>query len=140
MRRRFFHPKHNTARVNVTPMIDVVMVLIVFYLIVGKLASDRIEAMELPPARHGDETPPADPLVINILPGENGHRVVIEKFEVPLEAVERAVRARVERDPRGVAVQVRASRSLAYGAVRPTLDACRRAGAASIMISAERVP
>jgi len=137
VRRRSFHAAHGVGRVNVTPMIDVVMVLIVFYLIVGKLASERIESMELPRSAFGDETPPPDPLVINVLPGEDEPRIVVETFEVSVGALEKAVRERLRaRD--GIGVQIRASRTLPYGAVRPVLEACRRGGARTVLLSTER--
>ena len=137
MRRRVFHASHGVGRVNMTPMVDIVMVLIIFYLIVGKLASERIETLELPRSAFGDDTPPADPLVINVLPGEGGPRVIVETFEVSVAALERAVRDRLKsRD--GIGVQIRASRVLPYGAVRPVLDACRRGGARTVLLSTER--
>ena len=50
---RLRHRVHSGSfgKINVTPMIDVVMCLIVFYLIVGRLAADQRSGMRLP--RHG---------------------------------------------------------------------------------------
>lgn len=140
MRRRTLHSEHAVGRVNVTPMIDVVMVLIVFYLIVGKLASDRIEAVPLPVTSTGDEDPPPDPLVINVLPGEGGSaKIVVEMFEIELDTLERMVARRLADRP-DVAVQIRADRSLRYGLVGPVLSACRAGGARSVVLSAEKGP
>ena len=50
MRVRIFHHQSPVDKINVTPLIDVVMVLIVFYLIVGKLATDSAARVELPRA------------------------------------------------------------------------------------------
>ena len=47
MRFRTFHHAPASGKINVTPLIDVVMVLIVFYLIVGKLAADRKAPVQL---------------------------------------------------------------------------------------------
>jgi len=138
MRRRTLHSEHSIGRVNVTPMIDVVMVLIVFYLIVGKLASDRIEAVPLPVTATGDQDPPPDPLVINVLPGEPGSpRIVVDTFEIELDTVERMVERQLKSRP-DVAVQIRADKSLRYGVVEPVLDACRAGGARSVVLSAEK--
>ena len=48
MRVRQFHPHQPAGKFNVTPLIDVVMVLIIFYLIVGKLAAERQGHVKLP--------------------------------------------------------------------------------------------
>ena len=58
-----------TGKINVTPLIDVVMVLIVFYLIVGQLAADRRARVDLPASVIGvqeDATPSRRPIVITL--------------------------------------------------------------------------
>ncbi|MCB9845408.1 MAG: biopolymer transporter ExbD [Phycisphaeraceae bacterium] len=135
MRRRSFQRDASVGKINVTPMIDVVMCLIVFFLIVGKLAADKLENVDLPSATSGREGGGA-PLIINAAVEEERLRVVIQGRSMDLDEVEAEVRDLVES---GVSqsVQLRASRRLSYGAIRPVVDACRRAGVRTIALAAE---
>lgn len=125
------------GRVNVTPLIDVVMCLIVFYLIVGRLASDRSGRVDLPTSAVGEVGEAGEGLILNVMPrgGEVGAPVVVvvEGREVPAGELEGVLRERG-----GGGVQVRADRSLAFGEVRGVVDTCRRAGLRSIRLAAER--
>jgi biopolymer transport protein ExbD len=139
VRRRVFHAPHPFGDINVTPLIDVVMCMIVFYLIVGKLAADVRSPMRLPEARHAEKSARPEMLVINVLPGDAGARIEVESAGVDLAVLPAAIRARLAEQPETV-VQVRASRDLAYGAVKPVIDACRDAGLPAVRLAAERVP
>ncbi|MBL9030811.1 MAG: biopolymer transporter ExbD [Phycisphaerae bacterium] len=127
--------------INVTPMIDVVMCLIVFFLIVGKLAADQRSQIRLPVSGTGVEEKAPEALVINAMPGGGegggGVRYVIEAQEIPAEALAGEVRERLARRP-GMVVEVRASRELSYGGVGVVLSACRAAGVESVRLAAER--
>jgi len=136
VRRRTFHVAHGAGRINVTPMIDVVMVLIVFFLLVGKLAAERYAPVDLPASRAGAPPDRGDALVINVVPAPGGTSLVIDGVELSVESVESVVRrTRAEHPQRPV--RVRADRSLAYGAVRPVIEACRRAGVSSVALATE---
>lgn len=118
-------------RINVTPLIDVVMVLIVFFLMVGHLVLERRGAVDLPPSRTGaPETGGAARLIVVI---RGPDRVLLEG-----EAVDRASLARRlgDRLSEGSVVQVRADRDLPFASIRPVLDACREAGADSVELAA----
>ena len=67
MRRRSITPHRSFGEVNVTPLIDVVMCLIIFYLMVGKLATDRKTPVTLPESAVGTQAEP-DVLVVNVAP------------------------------------------------------------------------
>ena len=47
-------PDGSAGHLNVTPLIDIVMVLIIFFLLVGQLAMDRKGAVDLPEAASGE--------------------------------------------------------------------------------------
>lgn len=132
-------PQAANAKINVTPMIDVVMCLIVFFLIVGQLASDRYEQIDLPASGVGFESDSSDPLVINIVRRDGEVRVVIEREEIDLATLESIARQHAGASAEG-AIRVRAGRTLAYGDVRPVIDACRRAGVRSIALASEKTP
>jgi len=119
-------------RINVTPLIDVVMVLIVFFLMVGHLVLERRGAVDLPESRAGaPET--RDPARLIVLVRGDDTLAVDGR---PIERTELA-RALAERVRAGSTVQVRAGRDLPFSAVRPVLEACREAGAGSVELAAE---
>jgi biopolymer transport protein ExbD len=140
MRRRLLNAPHPFGDVNVTPLIDVVMCMIIFFLIVGKLVADQRAQLRLPETRSGSARAAQDVLVINVLASPEGEaRVVVDNAPVETRAVADLVRARLADKPKTV-VQLRASRELAYGAVRPIIDACRDAGVPSLRLAAEHTP
>ncbi len=132
-------PQAASAKINVTPMIDVVMCLIVFFLIVGQLASDRYERVDLPASGIGFESESSDPLVVNVLERAGEIAIVVEREQIDLQTLESIARQHASASTQG-AIRVRAGRTLAYGQVRPIIDACRRAGVRSIALATERSP
>jgi len=122
--------------VNLTPMIDVVMVLIVFFLIVGNLASARYARVDLPDARRAGLIETTDPLVINAVVGSGERVFLVDGVELDESALETLVRA-ARRDRPDRPVRIRADRSLTYGEVRPAIEACRRAGVARVWLATQ---
>ena len=144
MRIRQFHPHQPAAKINVTPLIDVVMVLIIFYLIVGKLAADRRAAVDLPDSRVGATSEAQKPVVITVLAEGGGSgleltsRVLLDGVDVPRGELENALRARVGGNAATTTVQVRADRRLTYAAVEPVVKACRGAGLTAVWLVTEK--
>lgn len=120
------------GHINVTPLIDIVMVLIVFYLLVGQLALDRRGELELPEAARGVEAEPTDtPVSITI--GPDGV-MSIEAIETPPELIPRMLDVLIDQHP-GRAVQIRADKATPYRHVRAALDACREAGVSHVELA-----
>jgi len=117
-------------------MIDVVMVLIVFFLLVGHLANERRGAVDLPYASAGeDEDATRRPVVV--LVGEGG-AVRVGGSGVSMDALAETIAASVARhaaEGRDGGVHVRADGAIAFDDVRPVLDACRGAGVASVQLA-----
>ncbi|MEM7755101.1 MAG: biopolymer transporter ExbD [Planctomycetota bacterium] len=126
----------SVARVNVTPMIDVVMVLIVFFLLVGHLANERRGAVDLPAATQGeDEDGTRRPVVVLV---RTAGDVRVDGVGVGDADLGRAISAGVEsrrRAGRFGGVHVRADAGIAYDAVRPVLEACREAGVGEVRLA-----
>lgn len=129
---------HRTAprgggHVNVTPLIDIVMVLIVFYLLVGHLAMDRRGELELPESSRG-EAADAGEAPIAIVVHEDGS-MSVEAVETPPEVIPRMLEVLIAQKP-GRAVQIRADKGAPFSRVRAALDACRKAGVAQVQLAA----
>lgn len=138
-RRRRHHGDHEGGHVNVVPLIDIVMVLIIFYLMVGSFLQDDYEDVPLPLSVAGLPTAGAEVLTINALPreGEPGRVVYrVQSQDVDEAGIRRMVERMRAKDPELV-VQLRASRDLSYGAVEPAVRAISRAGVARLRLVTE---
>lgn len=122
------------GKINVTPLIDVVMCLIVFYLIVGKLAADKKARVALPKSDIGHVERDGKDLTITIVGSAGSPEFYVEGKPTAIDAIETLLRGRAE----GTGVQVRADRRLPFADVSPVIDACRRVGLASVKLTAER--
>jgi biopolymer transport protein ExbD len=140
MRLRTFHPQHPFGKINVTPMIDVVMCLIVFYLIVGKLAADQRATIRLPASSTGVEEKTQDTLIINVMPTreEAPARFVIDTLDISPDNLQAAIRDRLV-DKQDVVVELRGSRELTYSAIAFAMRACKEAGVESVRLATERI-
>ncbi len=143
MRQRRLHRSRSFGEINVTPLIDVVMCLIIFYLMVGKLAGDRRTRVDLPETKVGSEAN-TEVLIVNVVPVSGagwpgaGAQVVVERAVIAgAEDLERLVRDRLGSHP-GTSVQVRAEKDLSWDLVAPVLRSCTRAGAANVRLATDR--
>jgi len=134
---RRLHRAAPAGKINVTPLIDVIMVLIIFYLIVGKLAADRVAPVDLPSSGVGTAEDQTPTLVISVAAAEGGARVVIDGREVSEGELDAVLKARLA-EPAAALVHLRADRRLAYGLIAPVIEACRRAGVVSLKLVTER--
>ena len=121
--------RHRPAglQINMTPMIDVTFLLIIFFLLSSRLAQQETQLeLQLPTAASGrqavdDERPR---LSVNV---QADGSVMLGSTETPAEEMSR--RLRIERDRLGndLEVRIRADRSAPYSAVEPILLACAEA-------------
>lgn len=109
---------------NLTPLVDVVFLLLVFFLAATTLAREEVELdLRLPEARSG-AAPGADrALVVNVF--ADG-RIVVDGRELTLEALRQRLAAAWQRD-RDQAVLVRGDHAAQFGIGLQVLDACRLA-------------
>ena len=142
-RSRFAAPRSRDAAVghiNVTPLIDVVMCLIIFFLLVGRLASRQGRPIDLPNTDVGDPTAAPRLVVAVAAPADPGGQPEITLGGNPVAVTELAslVKARLGEPARGE-LAIRADRRLSWGQVRPVVEACRSAGLSSVRLVTERV-
>ena len=124
------------ARINVTPMIDVVMCLIVCYRRVGQLALNRAAGVRIPETADGGLATPTsgDPIVIAVLPDG---ALMLDGEPIAADRLSGELTGRTARRP-DARIEIRADRDAPYGAVRPALDAARAAGIAELDLVTER--
>jgi len=114
---------------NMTPMIDVVFLLIIFFLVSSHLARQEVQmALDLPAAATGQPSSEEDEvprLIVNVLP--DGRAVVGGRLldDVGLrDLIEYEARRRAT----PLEVRIRSDRRAPYENVEPAMVACARAG------------
>ncbi|MCH2134019.1 MAG: biopolymer transporter ExbD [Phycisphaerales bacterium] len=133
---------------SLTPMIDVVFLLVVFFVAVSQIVDQERLDMDLPAPNPSAAHQPAEGprAVVNVIPGPGGSSLGyrVDGLVFPADAVGQQsladhLRDRMDRSP-GLYVNVRADRQTGWGWVAPVLGAARHAAAtASPPLPAARV-
>ena len=112
-------------QINVTPMIDVLLVLLIIFMVVQQGTQKGID-LQAPPPRDPATPPQDDPtaIVLEVLPGG---RYQINRQPVGAEGLQAAVARTFARRPREV-LFVKGGEGLTYGEVVAAVDATRAAG------------
>ncbi len=130
-------PRRATVGFNTTPMIDVVFLLIIFFMVSSHLARQESQLpVELPPAVTG-KVPVADqPRRIIVSIGADGAMALSGE---PVGAEQLLARLQVEhRQHADCQVRIRADRRVAYQRVEPVLLACAQAGIWRVTFAVKR--
>jgi biopolymer transport protein ExbD len=107
-----------------TPMIDIVFLLLIFFLAATTFAKDEVELdLRLPEAQTGVDGSQAHPLVISVL--ADG-KIMVDGRETTLPALQQKLQAAAGRN-REQSVLVRGDRQAQFGVGLQVLDACRLA-------------
>ncbi len=143
MARRGIKPMED-EHINVTPLIDVVMCLIIFFLLVGKMAKDEtLGNIKLPNARTPMEMVDAEGrLIINVKAepdpkssdGKSGvvpPKVIVRGKEVPYNMLTEVLRSEKVRDSH-LRLALRADSVLSYEYIAPILISCSQAKISSV--------
>ncbi len=110
--------------INLMPLIDVVFLLLIFFLAATTFAREEVELdLRLPEAKSGRAGAAQRPIVVNLL--ADG-RLSVDGREVTLEALRQKLDAAAARD-KDLAVLVRGDRNAQFGTSLAVLDACRLA-------------
>jgi biopolymer transport protein ExbD len=110
--------------IDLLPLIDVVFLLLVFFLAATTFARDEVALdLKLPEAKSGRAAAPARQLVVNV---HADGRLVVDGREVTLEGLRQKLAAAGARD-REQPVVVRGDTQAQFGLGLQVLDACRMA-------------
>ncbi|GAB5404509.1 MAG: biopolymer transporter ExbD [Aureliella sp.] len=123
-----------TATINMTPMIDVVFLLIIFFLVSSHLAKqENSVSLDLPlaDANVADETT-GSVVVVNILPDGSWQLGAADVSEPQLAAglTERSVNS-----PDGLRLKIRTDKTVPYARIEPVLRAAAQAGIGDVVFS-----
>ena len=110
----FYRP---LAEINVTPMVDVMLVLLIIFMVTAPLLSTGMK-VNLPQAKSAMPLNPKEPIIVSI--GKDG-RIALGADEVAPEQLVELVRIRLGSDPTQ-AVHLRGDRETTYGQVVQVMD------------------
>ena len=117
---------------NMTPMIDVVFLLIIFFLVSSHLARQETHVeLDLPEARTGidERSTPAPRVTLNLMPDG---RILWGARPVSLEELRRRLQTRRATAEQPLIVRIRGDRNVAYRTIEPILRHCAEAGVAEV--------
>ncbi len=159
------HPTRATPSINVTPLIDILLVLLIIFMVITPLRPARFKAWAPSPPENKDARISPQTLVVAVAPDLSlklwmGKEVIAEGSAEDVTAVaarlaaewrerkaagkwkaELAARTDLPPDERiERTVFVRAPRSLAYGEVARVIDAVKGAGARPVGLQTDALP
>ncbi len=141
------HRGPTTPRMNITPLIDVVFLLIIFFMLVNNIIAEQSVEMIVPRLDHPTTRESADTgrVIVNVAPAVYAHRdrvdnplmfdgearfirVGLQTFAADdLDGVTLALTEAKEANP-DVEVLLRSDGAMYYGVVQPVMGAITRAG------------
>ncbi len=119
------------SEINVTPLVDVVLVLLIIFMVVTPMLHRGVK-IELPETlNHEKKTDSGEQLVVSV----RGDGTYIETDKLEGEALMSRLRTELKASSRPV--HIRADKSLTYGAVRKVLEDVHAAGAVTVGLGTE---
>ncbi len=120
------------AEINVTPFVDVMLVLLIIFMVTAPLIQQGID-VELPKTRSEGLTSDEERLVVTV---KQGGEIFVQRAEVEPDELEPKLEA-ILQTRQNKEVFLRADARVAYGTVAKALASLRRAGASRIGLVTE---
>ena len=111
------------SEINVTPFVDVMLVLLIIFMVTAPLLTVGVEII-LPETKAGAIAGEDEPLAISI---DNGGQIFLQDTQVPLETLVPRLRA-ITGENRDLRIFVRGDSDINYGRVMEVMGTINRAG------------
>ena len=130
---------------NMTPMIDIVFLLIIFFLVSSHLAQQEIQMeLDLPSAvsgRRADASDAVRRVVVNVLPEpRHGRRLQVGGRLLDPDALDRMIRYERRRSTEPLEVRIRSDRHVPYRDIEPVMVSCAKAGVWNVTFAVVDAP
>ena len=119
--------RRSRLEMNMTPMIDVVFLLIIFFLVSSHLQKQEAHAeLDLPSAETGNENIQTDnrTLTVNISSRQANFQIAFGARIVPPSKLVSQLRGELKRAKGKLEVRIRGDRTIPYRVVEPILASC----------------
>jgi biopolymer transport protein TolR len=121
--------------INITPLVDVVLVLLIIFMVVTPMLQ-RGKDVHLPRAKQtGDDKQQADPLVLSLTPDR---KIWVESVQYDEDKVEARVAQDIMADP-NKRVLLKGDEGLSVGDVRQLMDHAKKGGAKTVELAVEQI-
>lgn len=120
------------AEINVTPFVDVMLVLLVIFMITAPLLTSTVP-VDLPQTQAARATGQDEPLVVSV---NNGGKVYLQDSELELDALVERLRA-ITNNNNDARIFVRGDKAINYGRVLEVMGAISAAGFNKVALVAE---
>lgn len=117
------------AEINVTPLVDIMLVLLIIFMLTAHLIAKQAIEVDLPKASQSTALPP--PTLVVTLARDGG--LFLDSAPTTPEALRAAVRAAVAKDPKTQAIVV-GDKAVSHGRVVWVLDTIKALGISSFAI------
>jgi len=120
--------------INVTPLVDVVLVLLIIFMVITPMLQ-RGKDVKLPRAMKVDEKKgeDADPIIVSVTPDKS---IYIERDKYDDEGFQAALQKKIIGEP-GKKILLKGDQTLTFDDVRKVMNLARKAGAKSIGLGVE---
>ena len=123
------------VKIGIAPLIDVILLLMIFFMTVTQITSFEIEPLDLPEAQIGEaaEKAPVHRVIVNVR--EDGV-ITVAKDEYPMERLEFYLNRQRQVAPQGeVEVLLRGDRLTAWDRIAGIMTVCARAGIGKVKVA-----
>jgi biopolymer transport protein ExbD len=120
---QLFRARRRTVTLNLTPLIDVVLVLIIFFLMTTTFVLSSGIKVELPPGGAAQQAQDSDAIVLIAPDGS----LFYQESRVDLQAL-RAALGRAHQQRPGLRVVIKADKSVPHGQVVEVMDVAKMVG------------
>ena len=117
------------GEINVTPLVDVMLVLLVVFIVTAPLLTQAVH-VNLPKTA---ETAPPEEKQATYLSVDGQGKIFIDKQEYPLSTVENELKNRLTADPE-LALNLNADDGVQYGIVAKVMASIERAGVTKLSV------
>src|SRR5437016_14332593 len=121
--------------INITPLVDVVLVLLIIFMVVTPMLQ-RGRDVHLPKAKQtADDKQQADPLVLSLTPDKKSW---VESQEFGEAQIEERIASEMAAEP-NKRVLLKGDETITVGDVRKLMDHAKKAGAKSVELAVEEI-
>jgi biopolymer transport protein ExbD len=126
--------RHSSTVLNLTPLIDIVFLLLVFFMLTAHFIEEQSIAIDLPEAQNS--TASEDERFVEVIMTPDG-QLLVDGFPTPIESLEETLRGALHA-PEKRFVRLKGDNAAQFGLGVKVIDAARAAGAESLDILTEK--